>query len=146
MKRFSQLFQEVDGTTSTNAKVAALQRYFHDETEANAVWALYLFLGKTRKRLITSRVLRDIFLQASDIPEWLFAASYTHVGDSAETIALLLPDTPLPPPQKIFQDQPLHIWLETLIPQVKTCSDEEQQQLIMAWWASLNGYGAICSE
>ena len=75
MKRFTQLFQEVDSTTSTNEKVAALQRYFHDESAANAVWALYLFLGKTRRRLITSRVLRDIFLQISDIPEWLFEAS-----------------------------------------------------------------------
>ncbi|NEQ49393.1 MAG: ATP-dependent DNA ligase [Leptolyngbya sp. SIO3F4] len=139
MQRFTQLFREVDGTTSTNEKVAALQRYFHDETAANAVWALYLFLGKTRKRLITSRVLRDIFLQASNMPEWLFTASYTHVGDSAETIALLLPDTPLPAAQKAFQNQPLHIWLETLIPTVKTCSDAEQQQLIMSWWGSLNG-------
>lgn len=140
MQRFTQLFQAVDGTTSTNEKVAALQRYFHDESAANAVWALYLFLGKTRKRLITSRVLRDIFLQISDIPEWLFEASYAHVGDSAETIALLLADTPLPNPQAAFQNQPLHTWLETIIPQVKTCSDVAQQQLIVSWWASLEGY------
>ena len=139
MKRFTQLFQEVDGTTSTNEKVAALQRYFHDESAANAVWALYLFLGKTRKRLITSRILRNIFLQVSDIPEWLFEASYAHVGDSAETIALLLHDTPLPKAQSAFQNQPLHVWLETLIPQVKTCSETEQQQLILDWWASLEG-------
>ncbi|ESA33292.1 atp-dependent dna ligase [Leptolyngbya sp. Heron Island J] len=140
MQRFTQLFQAVDSTTSTNEKVTALQRYFHEETAANSVWALYLFLGKTRKRLITSRILRDIFLQVSDIPEWLFEASYAHVGDSAETIALLLRDTPLPNPCKDFQDQPLHIWLETLIPQVKTYSDEEQQALIVSWWASLEGY------
>ena len=140
MKRFTQLFQAVDGTTSTNAKVAALQQYFHDESAANAVWALYLFLGKTRKRLITSRVLRDIFLHLSDIPEWLFAASYAHVGDSAETIALLLADTPLPAPSPEFHGQPLHTWLETIIPQVKTCSPEDQQQLIVSWWASLEGY------
>lgn len=139
MKRFTQLFQAVDGTTSTNEKVAALQSYFHDESAANAVWALYLFLGKTRKRLITSRVLRDIFLQVSDIPEWLFEASYAHVGDSAETIALLLVDTPLPASQQSFEDQPLHVWLETLIPQVKACNEEEQQQLILSWWASLEG-------
>ncbi|MEO1402665.1 MAG: ATP-dependent DNA ligase, partial [Cyanobacteria bacterium J06635_1] len=96
MKRFTQLFQDVDATTSTNEKVRALQRYFHEVPAADAVWGLYLFLGKTRKRLITSRALRDIFLQISDIPEWLFEDSYAHVGDSAETIALLLRDTPLP--------------------------------------------------
>ena len=143
MKRFTQLFQEVDSTTSTNEKVAALQRYFHDESAANAVWALYLFLGKTRRRLITSRVLRDIFLQISDIPEWLFEASYAHVGDSAETIALLLRDTPLPSPCTEFQNQSLQTWLDTLIPQVKTCSDAEQKELIVSWWASLDGFEAF---
>lgn len=140
MKRFTQLFQDVDSTTSTNEKVAALQRYFHEESAINAVWALYLFLGKTRKRLITSRTLRDIFLQVSDIPEWLFEASYAHVGDSAETIALLIRDTPLPASCSDFQHQPLHVWLETIIPQVKTCSDEAQRELILSWWASLEGY------
>ncbi|MBX2862269.1 MAG: ATP-dependent DNA ligase [Leptolyngbyaceae cyanobacterium MAG.088] len=140
MKRFTQLFQAVDSTTSTNEKVAALQRYFHDESAANSVWALYLFLGKTRKRLITSRILRDIFLQVSNMPDWLFEASYAHVGDSAETIALLLSDAPLPSPCPEFQDQPLHIWLETIIPQVKACGDEERPGLILSWWASLEGY------
>ncbi|MCG8366176.1 MAG: ATP-dependent DNA ligase, partial [Pseudanabaenales cyanobacterium] len=83
MKRFTQLFQAVDATTSTNEKVSALQQYFHQEEPANAIWALYLLLGKTRKRLITSRALRDVFLQISDIPEWLFKDCYAHVGDSA---------------------------------------------------------------
>lgn len=141
MKRFTQLFQAVDATTSTNAKVAALQQYFAEEPANNAVWALYLFLGKTRKRLITSRVLRDIFLQVSDIPEWLFAASYAHVGDSAETIALLLDDAPLPDAVPELQNQPLYRWLEHSIPQVKTCDDADAQaQLILSWWASLDGY------
>ncbi|EKV00944.1 ATP-dependent DNA ligase [Leptolyngbya sp. PCC 7375] len=140
MKRFTQLFQAVDNTTSTNEKVAALQRYFHDESAANAVWALYLFLGKTRKRLVTSRTLRNIFLNISHMPEWLFEASYSHVGDSAETIALLIRDTPLPAASPDFQNQPLHTWLETLIPQVKTCGDEEQPALIASWWASLDEY------
>ncbi len=140
MKQFTQLFQAVDSTTSTNEKVAALQRYFRNESATNAVWALYLFLGKTRKRLVTSRTLRDIFLQISNIPEWLFEASYAHVGDSAETIALLLHDTPLPPACPEFQNQTLHTWLETIIPQVKTCSAEEQKTLVISWWASLNRY------
>ncbi len=92
MERFARLFQEVDSTTSTNEKVAALQRYFYEESPENAVWALYLLLGKVRKRLITSRMLRDIFLQISDIPEWLFEDCYAQVGDTAEVISLLLKD------------------------------------------------------
>lgn len=137
MKRFTQLFQQVDSTTSTNEKINALQTYFQDEEPANAVWALYLLLGKTRKRLITSRVLRDIFLQLSDIPEWLFEECYAHVGDSAEVIALLLRDV-LPSSQS-SSTVPLQEWMETIIPQAKTAeSPQALKDLVVSWWLSLN--------
>lgn len=139
MKRFAQLFQAIDATTSTNEKVRALQAYFRAETPANAVWALYLFLGKTRKRLITSTVLRDVFLQISDIPEWLFKDCYSHVGDTAETIALLLPATVLEHPTG--STIPLHVWMEEVIPQVKAMqSPEAVKELIVSWWLSLTSF------
>ncbi len=147
MKRFTQLFQAVDATTSTNEKVNALQGYFHDAAAADAVWALHLFLGKTRKRLITSRVLRDIFLQISEMPIWLFEDSYAHVGDSAETIALLLRDTPLPDvaDTDVSGNTPLHEWMEQVIPQVKpgrgkALEGEALRDLIVSWWANLDDY------
>lgn len=143
MKKFTQLFKSVDATTSTNEKVRALQRYFQQERPENAVWALYLLLGKTRKRLITSRILREIFLQISDIPEWLFEESYSHVGDSAETIALLLRDTPIAPTgaSDAGSDTPLHVWMEDIIPQVKQLSKTDENQLkdlVIDWWANLS--------
>ena len=84
-------------------------------------------------------MLRDVFLQISDIPEWLFKDSYSHVGDSAEVIALLLRDTPLPSqPQG---DIALHQWMETIIPMVKGVeSDEERKDLIVSWWSALDDY------
>src|SRR5579883_1333088 len=139
MKRFTQLFQQVDATTSTNEKVKALQHYFREEEPANAVWAMYLLLSKTRKRLITSRVLRDVFLQISDIPEWLFEDCYAQVGDTAEAIALLLRDTPFE--AKTASPIPLHVWMETIIPTVKTMdSDEALRNLIVSWWSSLTEF------
>ncbi|MEO0534540.1 MAG: ATP-dependent DNA ligase [Cyanobacteria bacterium P01_A01_bin.123] len=139
MKRFTQLFQQVDATTSTNAKVAALQHYFEQAEPVNAIWAIHLFLGKTRKRLVTSRVLRVIFLQISEIPEWLFEDCYAHVGDSAEVIALLLKDTPLKHQTPL--DAPLHEWMEQLIPRVKQVDSEEaQRDLIVSWWGSLQPF------
>ncbi|MEL6488337.1 MAG: ATP-dependent DNA ligase [Cyanobacteria bacterium J06634_6] len=142
MKRFTQLFRAVDATTSTNEKVRALQQYFHDEQPENAVWALHLLMGKTRKRLITSRVLREIFLQVSEIPEWLFEESASHVGDTAETIALLLRDTDIEATgtSKASSETPLYTWLESVIPQVKTLEkkDPDQlKQLVVDWWANL---------
>ncbi|MDX2232100.1 MAG: ATP-dependent DNA ligase [Leptolyngbyaceae cyanobacterium bins.349] len=137
MKRFTQLFQAIDATTSTNEKVRALQQYFQAEPPANAVWALYLLLGKTRKRLITSRILREIFLQISDMPEWLFADCYAQVGDSAEVIALLLGDSLST--GAALSDIPLHYWMETMIPQVKQVQSEEAlKELVISWWMRLN--------
>ncbi|GAB4147078.1 MAG: ATP-dependent DNA ligase [Cyanobacteria bacterium J069] len=147
MQRFTQLFQAIDATTSTNAKVAALRQYLREESAANAVWALYLLLGKTRRRLITSRVLRDIFLQISDIPEWLFEDCYAQVGDSAEVISLLMqshaslvPPQEAPPPESL----PLHLWMEAVIPQVKrVASDDELKALVVSWWAALDAVGVF---
>jgi len=136
MQRFTELFQQVDATTSTNEKVRALQAYFQAEEAQNAVWALYLLLGKTRRRLITSRMLRDIFLQISDIPEWLFEDCYAQVGDTAEVIALLLPSTLPPDSTSHF---PLHQWMEEIIPQVKAVKSEAAlKELVISWWFSLN--------
>ncbi|MGD1900407.1 MAG: ATP-dependent DNA ligase [Phormidesmis sp.] len=142
MRRFTALFQSVDATTSTNEKVKALQQYFHDERPENAVWALYLLMGKTRKRLITSRVLREIFLQISDLPEWLFEESAAHVGDTAETIALLLRDTPVEATgaSTANSNMPLHAWLESVIPQVKNLEKQDPEKLkrlVVDWWANL---------
>ncbi|HEY9736418.1 MAG TPA: ATP-dependent DNA ligase [Trichocoleus sp.] len=136
MRRFTELFQAVDATTSTLAKVQALKSYFQEESAENAVWALYLLLGKTRKRLITSRILRDTFLQISPIPEWLFKDCYAHVGDSAEVIALLLQD--VLPKAEAAGDIPLHQWMEDIIPLAKAASEEELSQLIISWWSALN--------
>ncbi|PZO18874.1 MAG: ATP-dependent DNA ligase [Leptolyngbya foveolarum] len=141
MKQFTQLFRAVDSTTSTNEKVKALQQYFQIETPENAVWALYLLLGKTRKRLITSRILREIFLQISDIPEWLFEESRSHVGDTAETVALLLRDTSIEPTgaSSANSHTPLKVWMEEIIPQVKVLKDDEDaiKNLVIDWWATL---------
>ncbi|MEM6449294.1 MAG: ATP-dependent DNA ligase [Cyanobacteria bacterium P01_D01_bin.105] len=143
MRQFTQLFKAIDATTSTNEKVSALRHYFQTETPINAVWALYLLLGKTRRRLITSRILREIFLHISDIPEWLFEESYSHVGDSAETIALLLRDTPIEKTgaSNATGNTPLHVWMETIIPQVKQLQKTDEthlKNLVIDWWANLS--------
>ena len=49
MKAFSALFQELDGTTRTGAKLEALERYFRSADPADAAWALALLLGKRRR-------------------------------------------------------------------------------------------------
>ncbi|MFM8545472.1 MAG: ATP-dependent DNA ligase, partial [Vulcanococcus sp.] len=63
MRAFSTLFQELDGTTRTGAKLTVLERYFRSAPAEDAAWALALLLGKRRRRLITGRRLREICLE-----------------------------------------------------------------------------------
>ncbi|HSG88734.1 MAG TPA: ATP-dependent DNA ligase [Pseudomonadales bacterium] len=90
MRAFTGLFDRLDGTTSTNAKIGAMAAYFADAAPADAGWALFLLSGRRLKRLIGARELREWIRLYTDHPEWLFEESYAHVGDLAETAALLI--------------------------------------------------------
>lgn len=91
MRRFAQLFWDLDGTTRTGDKVELLRRYFLETPPADAVWALYFLTGRKLKRLVNTRLLREWASQATGLPLWLIEQSYEQVGDLAETIAWLLP-------------------------------------------------------
>lgn len=144
MKAFVDLFEALDRTTSTNEKVAALKAYFLAAPAEDAVWALYQLIGKKRKRHFTSRTLRAIFYGFTQLPDWLFDECYSHVGDSAETISLLLESAQLPdanpkawpfdlPPIEL----PLHRWLEEAIPLAAKLDDAAQADAICHWWQHL---------
>ena len=93
MKDFADLYAELDATTSSNAKLAALERYFRAAAPADAAWAVYFLAGGRPRQIVPTKLLRTLALQASALPEWLFEESYQAVGDLAETIALLLPES-----------------------------------------------------
>jgi len=91
MKLFTTLFQELDSTTSANAKVKSLVKYFHKADPQDALWLISLFIGKRPKRTVQVSKLREWTAEICDIPYWLFEESYHVIGDLAETIAILLP-------------------------------------------------------
>ena len=93
MKDFAQLYARLDATTSSNAKLAALQDYFAQAEPADAAWAVYFLSGGRPRQLVPSRVLREIGMHLANLPEWLFEESYQAVGDLAETLSLLLPES-----------------------------------------------------
>lgn len=91
MHAFATLFQTLDQTTRTSAKVAALAAYFTTAPERDRLWTIALLSGRRPKRLIGTNALRDWAAEAAQVPLWLVEESYAVVGDLAETIALLLP-------------------------------------------------------
>ncbi len=91
MKAFADLYLELDASTSTSAKVAALSNYFRVAAPEDAAWAVYFLAGGRPKQMVPTKVLRQAALQFSGLSEWLFEESYQAVGDLAETIAHVLP-------------------------------------------------------
>ncbi len=92
MKRFARLFAALDGTTATNAKVAALAEYFRAAPEPDRLWTIALLSGRRPRRSVTATELREWAAAEAGLPLWLFEESYPVVGDLAETIALVLPE------------------------------------------------------
>jgi DNA ligase 1 len=91
VKRFSQLFAELDATTSTNAKIDALQRYFAQAPARDAAWAVYFLAGGKPRQVVNTGFLAGLACQVAGIAGWLFDECYQAVGDLGETIALVLP-------------------------------------------------------
>lgn len=90
MQAFTRLFESLDRTTSTRSKVAAMTEYFVRVPAADAGWAVFLLSGRRLKRLIGAAELRTWIADHTGTPPWLFEESYAHVGDLAETAALLI--------------------------------------------------------
>ncbi|MEO7885323.1 MAG: ATP-dependent DNA ligase [Polaromonas sp.] len=91
MKDFAALYRELDATTSSLTKQAALQRYLQVAAPADAAWAVYFLAGGKPRQLVPTKLLRLLAQEAAGLPEWLFDECYEAVGDLAETISLLLP-------------------------------------------------------
>ena len=131
MRSFAQLYAEIDATTRTTEKVAAMVRYFAASDPADAAWAIYFLSGGRPKRLIPVRRLATWAMEESAIPDWLFEESYEAVGDLAETIALLLPDG------GGSSELPLHVWVEQRILPLATADEATQRDIITSAWREL---------
>jgi DNA ligase-1 len=133
VKRFARLFAELDETTKTNAKVAAMVSYLSVADPADAAWAVYFLSGNRPKRLIGARRLSTWAMEQSDVASWLFEESYHAVGDLAETISLLLPPATEP------ADLPLHRWLEERLLPLAGEPEEIQREAILRAWREVDG-------
>jgi len=136
MKRFAELYAELDGTTSTSAKVAALVRYLAEVPPEDAAWAVYFLAGGKPRQLIRTAQLRALATEAAGLPDWLFEASYQAVGDLAETIAHLLP-----PASRPMAALGLHGWMRERLLPLRGEAPEVVAQAVRAAWDELDPLG-----
>ena len=136
MRRFATLYQQLDATTATSEKVAALRAYFADDAVADAdkAWALWLLLGNRLKRLIAPTLLRQWVGEVTSLSPPLVEASYSQVGDLAETIALLL-DTAQPVGARA--QSPTVSEAIAALQALGTQSPEAQRAAVLQEWATL---------
>ncbi len=134
MKRLVELFQEIDATTSTKNKIAAISKYFREAPPEDAVWTLYYFMGRKQKRLIKRSTIQTAVQEISGLPAWLFEESYSAVGDLGETVALL---TETITKGKKSSDLPLNVWIQERLPVLSKASEDDQKALLKTWWNEL---------
>jgi hypothetical protein len=91
MREFARLYAELDETTATNRKLEALQNYFEHTAPENAAWAVYFLAGGKPRQAVPTKLLREAAIEYAGLDEWLFDESHAAVGDTAETIAHILP-------------------------------------------------------
>lgn len=132
MKAFAELYARLDATTSSNAKLQAMQEYFAEAPPADAAWAVYFLAGGRPRQVVPTRVLRELATQLAGLSDWLFEESYQAVGDLAETIALLLPDS------QHVSDQGLAWWLEEQLLPLRGLPPAELAERLPPLWAQLD--------
>ena len=132
MRRFAELYERLDATTSTNAKVEHMKQYFAAAPPEDAAWALFFLTGRRIKRLFSYPQLRDWTLLATGLPPWMLGECYAAAGDGAETIALLVHQSGEP----LSTEIPLHQWVERLLA-LKGAGEDAQREEVFRFWREL---------
>ena len=136
MKAFAALYRRLDAATSTTHKNRALQEYLRAASEdarlyASAAWAVYFLAGGKPRQMISTKLLRQLALEQTQLPEWLFEECYQSVGDLAETLALLLP---LP---ESVEDAPLELWMSERLFSLRSLGDAQKLERLRRWTHAL---------
>jgi DNA ligase-1 len=134
MRRFCELYEALDRTTSTNAKVAALAAYFRAAPPADAAWAIFFLTGRRLKRVVPSAGLRQWAQEATGLPEWLLHECYSAAGDFGELVALALDIVPARAPGA---DVPLASWVEDRLMPLQKADPAYQREQVIGWWLGL---------
>ena len=135
MRRFADLFQLLDASTATTAKVAAMVDYFTQAPPEDAAWAVYFLAGGKPRQVVPTALLRQTACAVAGIDDWLFDECYQAVGDLAETIAHVLP------PAAGRSEAGLAHWVEQRLLPLKGQSPQEQAARLRAAFDELDAQG-----
>lgn len=138
VREMAALVRELPAIASTGERLRRLAAHFDRSDDASAAWALWFLLGHRRRRTVSAATLRSWVAARAGISEGLAALCHDHVGDLAETLALLLPDPPRAPP-----DLPLTTLVAEGVDPLASAKREEQAQIVASLWDRLDRDGAF---
>ena len=130
--RFARLLMELGETGSTREKTDLLVNYFNFAPALDKAWTLGLFTGRKLRRQIRTRQLAEWLTEWHGIPGWLFEESYHHVGDLAETLALLDPSQNDGSPTGDLSD------FMSMLQSMAGMTDEEKGTCIRKTWSVMD--------
>ncbi len=133
MKHFADLIKKLDSTNKTNAKVTALASYFKKASDSDKVWTIAILSHRRPQRPVNTTLLRSWASELSNIPLWLFEESYHIVGDLAETIALIIPNS------ETSTEKTLTEFLNEFT-DLKKKSEDKKKEYVIKHWKILNYY------
>jgi DNA ligase 1 len=135
MKAFTDLYWRLDSTTSTSEKVAALRDYFAAAPAADAAAALGVLSGARQLRSVSTSQLRAWAADVTGLPAWLVEECYAHVGDLAETLALVLPEPEIATDEP--NDRGLAEIMRTTIHDLRDADEARTREVVTAVWRRL---------
>jgi DNA ligase-1 len=142
MRAFRELYDELDATTSTNAKVAALERFFRTAPAEDGAWALALMTGRRPRRVVSAAALVRWARDVSGVESWLFDECMMAVGDTAETISLVLEGVGVVALREAGgagdvsegEEAGLATWMEERILPLRGLDEADQRARVTQWW------------
>ena len=135
MRLFAALYDALDASTSTAAKLDALVRYYAKAPAADAAWATYFLAGGKPRQVVPTAVMRELARRRAGIDDWLFDACYQAAGDLAETIAQVLPGAGQGSAAGLAE------WVEQRLLPLRGMSPLEQADRVGAAWDELDAAG-----
>jgi len=133
MRKFAELFEAMDSSTSTRAKTQALAQYFKQTPALDAAWAAWFLTGHRPRQAVPTRRMVAWASEMAGLPLWLFEESYDAVGDLAETLTLILP------PATRQTDLALSTWVEERLVPLRELPEAEQRARLESYWCQLDG-------
>jgi len=137
MHDFARLILALDASRATREKLAVLAQHFTQTASADAAWSAFFLCGGRLRTIAPSRVLRQAALKATGLPQWLFEESYQAVGDLAETIAHLLPDSPTTGVGSVG----LSAWMRNRLLPMRGLAPEQLVDGLLDLWGQLDAGG-----